>query len=113
MDLLKTLFQKYDVDDDYKAIYPTIIEYLKKGIANQFYKVSTAAIEASGILFGILTQDDEINKPFIMGLYNDILPKFKTQDIDFEIKIATTNTIAKFICECGRLLNEKELKRII
>ena len=112
LDLLKTLFQKYDVDDDYKAIYPTIIEYLKKGISNQFYKVSTAAIEASGILFGILTQDDEINKPFIMGLYNDILPKFKTQDIDFEIKIATTNTIAKFICECGRLLNEKELKEL-
>ena len=112
LEFLKTLFLKYDADDEYKAIYPTIIEYLKKGIANQFYKVSTAAIEASGILFGILTQDDEINKPFIMSLYNDILPKFKTQDIDFEIKIATTNTIAKFICECGRLLNENELKEL-
>ena len=113
LDFLKTLFQNNDIDDDnYKAIYPTIIEYLKKGIANQFYKVSTAAIEASGILFGLLSQDEEINKPFILGLYNDILPKFKAQDIDFEIKIATTNTIAKFICECGQLLNENELKEL-
>ena len=109
MKFLKSLFIKFDIDDDYKAIYPTIIDYLKKGIANQYYKVSTAAIEASGILFSILNQDEEMNKPFIMGLYNDILPKFKAQDIDFEIKIATANAISHFITECGTLLNDKEI----
>ena len=109
MDFLKSLFVKLDIDEDYKGIYPTIIDYLKKGIANPYYKVSTAAIEASGLLFSILTQDSEINKPFIMSLYNDILPKFKAQDIDFEIKIATANAISRFITECGNLLNEKEI----
>ena len=112
MDFLKTLFQTYDADTEYKSIYPTIIDYLKKGIANTFYKVSTAAIEACGLIFGILTQDEEINKPFTMSLYNDILPKFKAQDIDFEIKIATSNAIASFITECGSLLKEKEIQEL-
>ena len=112
MEFLKTLFQKYDIDGDYKSIYPSIIDYLKKGIANTYYKVSTAAIEASGLIFSILTQDEEINKPFIMSLYNDILPKFKAQDIDFEIKIATANAIASFISECGGLLDEKEIQEL-
>ena len=109
IDFLKSLFVKHDFDDDYKTIYPTIIDYLKKGIANPYYKVSTAAIEACGLLFSILTQDSDSNKPFIMTLYNDILPKFKAQDIDFEIKIATANAICRFISECGNLLSEKEI----
>ena len=109
IDFLKALFVKHDFDDDYKTIYPTIIDYLKKGIANPYYKVSTAAIEACGLLFSILTQDSDSNKPFIMTLYNDILPKFKAQDIDFEIKIATANAICRFISECANLLSEKEI----
>ena len=109
MDFLKSLFVKNDVDEDYKSIYPTIIDYLKKGISNPYYKVSTAAIEASGLLFSILTQDSEINQPFTMSLYNDILPKFKAQDIDLEIKIATANAISRFIIDCGSLLKEKEI----
>ena len=70
------------MDDDYKGIYPFIIDYLKKGIANTYYKVSTEAIKASGQLFHILSTDEEINKNFIMSLYNDIMTKFKAQDID-------------------------------
>ena len=53
MDFLKSLFVKHGYDEDYKGIYPTIIDYLKKGIANPYYKVSTATIEASGLLFSI------------------------------------------------------------
>ena len=47
-----------------------------------------------------------------MSLYNDILPKFKAQDIDPEIKVATSNAIADFIECCGKLLNEKEIKEL-
>ncbi len=112
MEFLKSLFKVHDIDSDYKNIYPTIIEYLKKGIGNQYYKVSTAAIEAAGSLFSILIQDEEVNKPFIMSLYNEILPKFKNKDIDFEIKIATSNAIACFISECGTLLSEKDIKEL-
>ena len=109
MEFLKSLFQRADLNDDYKDVYPDIIKYLKKGIANPFYKISTAAIEDCGYLFPILIQDEDTNKDYIMGLYNDILPKFKAQDIDFEIKIATANTISVFISECGGLLSEKEI----
>ena len=112
MEFLKSLFQVNDNDSDYKQIYSIIIDYLKKGIANQYYKVSTAAIEACGVLFSILNQDEEANKPFIMSLYNDILPKFKNKDIDFEIKIATANAISCFISECGSLISEKEIKEL-
>ena len=112
MEFLQQLFQKYDVDNEYKGIYNILIGYLRKGIANSYYKVSTAAIEACSHLFPILTQDEEINKVSIMTLYNDILPKFKMQDIDFEIKIATANAISSFITECGGLLKENEIKEL-
>ena len=51
-----------------------------------------------------------MNKPFIKNLYNDILPKFKAQDIDPEIKVATSNAIAEFIESCGKLISENEIK---
>lgn len=47
-----------------------------------------------------------------MSLYNDILPKFKAQDIDPEIKIASSNAIADFIECCGKLLKEKEINEL-
>ena len=112
MEFLSSLFLADDSDDDYKGIYPYIIEYLKKGIANTYYKVSTEAIKASGHLFNILSTDEEINKNFIMSLYNDILPKFKAQDIDPEIKVATSNAIADFIEYCGKLLSENEIREL-
>jgi len=112
MEFLFSLFLADDMDDDYKGIYPFIIDYLKKGIANTYYKVSTEAIKASGQLFHILSTDEEINKNFIMSLYNDIMPKFKAQDIDPEIKIATSNAIADFIEHCGKLLSENEIREL-
>ena len=112
MNFLSSLFIADDVDDDYKEIYKYIIDYLKRGIANSYYKVSTEAIKASGSLFKILSLDEAGNKEYIMSLYNDILPKFKAQDIDPEIKVATSNAIADFIECCGKLLNEKEIKEL-
>ena len=112
MEFLSSLFLANDIEDDYKGIYSYIIDYLKKGIANTYYKVSTEAIKASGLLFKILSQDEEINKNFIMSLYNDIYPKFKAQDIDPEIKVATSNAIADFIEYCGKLLSENEIKEL-
>ena len=113
MEFLKQLFQKFDIDYEYKSIYNIIIDYLRKGMANSYYKVSTTAIEASSLLFPILNQDEEINKVSIMTLYNDILPKFKMQDIDFEIKITTSKAIATFITVCGGLLKENEINELI
>ena len=112
MEFLSSLFLTDLSDDDYKGIYVSIIDYLKKGIANTYYKVSTAAIKAAGSLFKILCLDEEINKNFIMSLYNDIFPKFKAQDIDPEIKVATSNAIADFIESCGKLLSENEIKEL-
>ena len=112
MEFLSSLFLADDADDDYKGIYQYIIDYLKRGIANTYYKVSTEAIKASGLLFKILSTDEEINKNFIMSLYNDIFPKFKAQDIDPEIKVATSNAIADFIESCGKLLSENEIKEL-
>ena len=40
------------------------------------------------------------------------MPKFKAQDIDPEIKIATSNAIADFIECCGTLLNQNEIKEL-
>ena len=112
MEFLSSLFLTDLSDDDYKGIYVSIIDYLKKGIANTYYKVSTEAIKAAGSLFKILCLDEEINKNFIMSLYNDIFPKFKAQDIDPEIKVATSNAIADFIESCGKLLSENEIKEL-
>jgi hypothetical protein len=112
MEFLSSLFLTDLSDDDYKGIYVSIIDYLKKGIANTYYKVSTEAIKAAGSLFKILCFDEEINKNFIMSLYNDIFPKFKAQDIDPEIKVATSNAIADFIESCGKLLSENEIKEL-
>ena len=112
MSFLSSLFLADDIDDDYKNIYKIIIEYIKKGISNPYYKVSTEAIKASGNLFRILSQDPQGNKEYIMSLYDDILPKFKAQDIDPEIKIASSNAIADFIECCGKLLKEKDIKEL-
>ena len=112
MNFLSSLFLADDIDEEYKNIYKHIIEYLKKGLANSYYKVSTEAIKASGNLFKILSQDEEGNKTYIKTLYDDILPKFKAQDIDSEIKVATSNAIADFIESCGKLLKENEIKEL-
>ena len=112
MSFLSSLFLADDIDDDYKNIYKIIIEYIKKGISNPYYKVSTEAIKASGNLFRILSQDPQGNKEYITSLYKDILPKFKAQDIDPEIKIASSNAIADFIECCGKLLEEKDIKEL-
>ena len=112
MNFLSSLFLADDIDEEYKNIYKHIIEYLKKGLANSYYKVSTEAINASGNLFKILSQDEEGNKNYIKTLYDDILPKFKAQDIDSEIKVATSNAIADFIESCGKLLKENEIKEL-
>ena len=112
MNFLSSLFLADDIDEEYKNIYKHIIEYLKKGLANSYYKVSTEAIKASGNLFKILSQDEEGNKAYIKTLYDDILPKFKAQDIDSEIKVATSNAIADFIESCGKLLKENEIKEL-
>ena len=113
MSILSSLFLADFINDDYnEKLYKHLINYLKQGIANSYYKVSTEAIKASGHLFKILCQDKETNKNFIMSLYNDILPKFKAQDIDPEIKIATSNAIADFIECCGTLLNQNEIKEL-
>ena len=112
MEFLSSLFLAVDTDEDYKGIYNYIIDYLKKGMANSYYKVSTEAINASSSLFKILSIDEEINKNFIMSLYNDILPKFKAQDIDPEIKIASSNAIAIFIEYCGKFISENELNEL-
>ena len=113
MSFLAALFLTEDVNDDYNdEIYRYIIDYLKRGIANNYYKVSTEAIKASGRLFFILGQDIDSNKKYIMSLYNDILPKFRAQDIDPEIKVATSNAIADFIEHCGKLLNQNEIKEL-
>ena len=113
MSILSSLFLADDINDDYnEKLYKYIIDYLKQGIANSYYKVSTEAIKASGHLFKILSQDDAANKNFIMSLYNDILPKFKAQDIDPEIKIATSNAIADFIECCGKLLKPNEINEL-
>jgi len=113
MQILSSLFLADDVNDDYdEKIYKYIIDYLKRGISNTYYKVSTEAIKASGRLFYILSQGIPENNKFIMDLYNDILPKFKAQDIDPEIKVATSNAIADFIEHCGKLLKENEIKEL-
>ena len=113
MSILSSLFLADDINDDYnEKLYKYLIDYLKQGIANSYYKVSTEAIKASGHLFKILSQDDAANKNFIMSLYNDILPKFKAQDIDPEIKIATSNAIADFIECCGKLLKPNEINEL-
>ena len=112
MQFLSSLFLANETEDEYKGIYSKVIEYLKKGISNTYYKVSTEAIKASGLLFKILSFDEEINKDFTMSLYNDIFPKFKAQDIDPEIKVATSNAIADFIEYCGKLLSQNEIKEL-
>ena len=112
MIFLKTLFLKMDAPEENKDIYQVLIGYLKKGIENSYYKVCTAAIEAAANLFQVLMMDEDANKIYITDLYNAILPKFKAQDIDFEIKIASGEAIKSFIINCGVLLSEKEIKEL-
>ena len=111
--ILSALFRSdtFDSSCEEKMI-KDIIDYLKRDIANNYYKVSTEGFKASGIQFHFLSQDEMENKNLIMSLYNDILPKFKTQDIDQEIKIATSKAIDDIIECCGKLLNENEIKEL-
>ena len=71
--ILSALFRSdtFDSSCEEKMI-KDIIDYLKRGIANNYYKVSTEGFKASGILFHFLSQDEMENKNLIMSLYNDI-----------------------------------------
>ena len=114
MSLLSDLFLAIYTEHEYSEITKDIIEYLTKGIDNSYYKVSTEAIKASGQFCVILSQELSDNKGYIMSLYDKILPKFKAQDIDSEIKLASSYAISNFIEYCGELIkNEiKELFKI-
>ena len=109
---LKKLFQADNIDNDYKTIYNDLINYIKKGIASNYYKICSESINVCYHLFPILSQDIEINTPNIKSLYKDIYPKFEAQDIDYEIKVATVNTISVFIIECGSLLKPDQMKKL-
>ena len=90
MNFLSSLFLADDIDEEYKNIYKHIIEYLKKGLANSYYKVSTEAIKASGESCGKLLKENEIKelfkiyidktnndliKPEILRILNEIFSK--------------------------------------
>ena len=113
MSFLTNLFLSIEIPNDYtNEIISNIIEYLKRGISNNYYKVSSEAIKVAGILFKLLSLDESGNKSHIMNLFNDILPKFKAKDIDTEIKIASSKAIADFIIYCGKFLNQYQMKEI-
>ena len=112
LQFLKKLFQADNIDNDYKSIYNTIIGYIIKGLKNSYYKICSESINVCYLLFPILAQDIEINTPSIKGLYREIYPKFSVQDIDYEIKVATVNTIGNYIIECGTLLKPDEIKQL-
>ena len=109
---LKKLFQSDKTSDDYKEIYCHLVQFIKKVIGNNYYKIISESINACYYLFPILKKNIEINTPYIKSLYKEIYPKFELQDIDFEIKVATVNTISIFIIECGSILRPEEIKKL-
>ena len=108
-DFLSKLFIVDKDSIDYKDIFPKIIVYIEKGITNDFYRINIAAINAAVDLIPILAQDKNNNKNYILKLYNDILPKFKKDDIDPELKSSLINIMSQIIIDCGDILDEKTL----
>ena len=109
---LSQLFQSNKVGDNYTLIYQDIVDYIEKGVSNEFYKISIEAINACYYLFPLLSQEMNENKKYIMKLYNILLPKFRLNDLDQELKMSLISTIGQMIISCGSLFDEKEINEL-
>ena len=108
-DFLSQLFISNKESEDYVGIFDNLINYIEKGITNDFYKINISAIDASVNLIPILAKDKANNKKYILELYNKIFPKFKKDDIDPELKSSLINIMSQIIIDCGDILDEKTL----
>lgn len=106
---LTQLFQSNKTGDNYTLIYQDLIDYIEKGVKNEFYKISIEAINACYYIIPLLSQEMDENKKYIMKLYEILLPKFKLNDLDQELKVSLISTIGRMIIYCGKLFDEKTL----
>ena len=108
-DFLIKLFQANTFCEDYSGIYEMIINYIEKGVNNDFYKIQIVALNACLYLLPILSQDKKGYEKYIKKIYNFILPKFKNDDIDAELKSMLINVMSCILKESGDLFDEKTL----
>ena len=108
-DFLIKLFQANTFSEDYSGIYEMIINYIEKGVNNDFYKIQIVALNACLYLLPILSQDKKGYEKYIKKIYNFILPKFKNDDIDAELKSMLINVMSCILEESGDLFDEKTL----
>ena len=108
-DFLIKLFQANTFCEDYSGIYEMIINYIEKGVNNDFYKIQIVALNACLYLLPILSQDKKGYEKYIKKIYNFILPKFKNDDIDAELKSMLINVMSCILEESGDLFDEKTL----
>ena len=108
-DFLSKLFQANNLSEDYIEIYEMILNYIEKGVNNDFYKIQIVALNSCLYLLPILSQDKKENEKYIKKIYNFILPKFKNNDIDAELKSTLINVMSCILEECGDLFDEKTL----
>lgn len=87
---------------------PSIIEWIKRGIRHEYYKVVIEAIELSSLFIKVLSFISEYSTEVANEMYELLIPKLKLNDTDQELKLSVISASGSLLlCLGGHLSKEK------
>lgn len=94
--------------------FDNIIKYIISGMKNDYYKVNIESLNVAFHLFRVLNETLPSNEymPKIEALYDAILPKFKANDVDQELKMTLINVVGNMIIHIGHNLPQSAIEAL-
>lgn len=90
-----------------------LISFFEKGVKSEYYKIN---VECSNYAFHLVRVTSEItknsNKELMNKFYNLLLPKFKSNDVDHELKISLIGTMGNIMLYFGNDLQKEQITQL-
>lgn len=95
-------------------LFDDLLNWIMLGLKNEYYKIN---IESLNVAFHFIRLLVENLQPFeyqpkIEALLTELLPKFKANDVDQELKLSYITTVGNLVLYTGHILNEKSVDEI-
>jgi cullin-associated NEDD8-dissociated protein 1 len=108
--LLKTSKHSSDV----ARFFEDYIKWIVMGLKHDYYKINIESLNMAFHLIRVLVENlspQEYQKP-LENLYLEFLPKFKSNDVDQELKLTLVSTIGNLLLHMGHHLSQKNVEEL-
>lgn len=123
--LLKGISQSHNFINNinyFDESYKQILYFLSLGVNHNYYKVNIEAVNSLSMLVSAIyavngteiksSVNAQKNQKYTLDIYNLLLPKFKLNDLDQELKMAIVTAVGQLIMHFGSFLDSKSLSVI-